>query len=43
VSSGLGVSLFLLGVQLAGWHATGTGTVWSVRVIEPRESAPLEE
>ncbi len=43
VSSGLGVSLFLLGVQLAGWHATGAGTVWPVRVVEPRESAPLEE
>jgi hypothetical protein len=43
VSTGLAVCLLVLAAQLVGWHATGTGTVWPVRVVAPDESAPLDE
>lgn len=43
VSSGLAVCVLVLAVQLFGWHATGTGTVWPVRIVAPEESTPLDE
>lgn len=38
VSSGLALSLLVLLTQLYGWHATGTGTVWPIRVVEVDDS-----
>lgn len=40
VSAGLGGCILVLSVQLYGWHATGAGTVWPVRVIEAGDIAP---
>jgi succinate dehydrogenase/fumarate reductase cytochrome b subunit len=45
VTTGLGACALILGVQLAGWHATGAGTVWPVHVVAPDDapSAAAEE
>jgi hypothetical protein len=43
VSVGLATCLLLLFTQLAGWHATGTGVLWPIRVVEvPGEAAPMD-
>ena len=39
VGVGLSACLLVLLVQLYGWHATGTGTVWPVQVIEAGDGA----
>lgn len=41
-ATGLSACLLLLLVQLYGWHATGAGTVWPVRVIEASDGVPAE-
>lgn len=40
LSVGLSACLLVLAVQLYGWHATGAGTVWPVRVIDAGDTAP---
>ncbi len=40
LGAGLSACLLVLLVQLYGWHATGTGTVWPVRVIDVGDAAP---
>lgn len=39
VSVGLSACLLVLFTQLAGWHATGTGVLWPIRVVEVSEDA----
>lgn len=41
-AAGLGTCLLILLVQLYGWHATGAGTVWPVRVIEASDGVSAE-
>ena len=43
VSLGLAACLLLLFTQLAGWHATGTGVLWPIRVVEVSGDAPPME
>jgi hypothetical protein len=43
VGVGLAACLFLLFTQLAGWHATGGGVIWPIRVVEVADdTAPLD-
>lgn len=43
VSTGLSACVFVLAVQLAGWHATGTGTVWPIEVVAVPDGPPAPE
>jgi hypothetical protein len=42
VSTGLAACVLVLLVQLYGWHATGAGTVWPVRVIDTTDAPPVD-
>lgn len=43
VGVGFAVCLLILFTQLAGWHATGTGTVWPIQVVEvPDDAVPFD-
>ncbi len=44
VGLGLSACLLVLLTQLHGWHATGTGTVWPIQVVEvPDDAIPFDE